>query len=319
MAGVGTAAVAQTSVNAAEPSKNATAPKVVTIDSSNSSDITSTANGERELAAFGQRMKKSGINLDTQESKTLAARYRVVATDTAKLFPDPDCRAKRGPETLVLPTAATNVRYMEGSPDPKEATPCLTTVLWDEVEADIADDQAGNTTAAAATLEEYGHYCASRTYFGGWWHMPCHVKYVLKNDGNPDWNYYAIEAWNSCQSNDSWTAVKSCGRGQEPNASDTTYWRDYAPQAASDSNCRSISLSVQVGYIGLGGSYTHCEEQRVYLYDLGGKMSTYWKGTAKEGVLRTTRHRSSVRVPQAQGRPDWSNWFNSDACTGLIC
>lgn len=141
--------------------------------------------------------------------------------------------------------------------------------------------------------------------------MPCYKKYVLKNDGNGTWNYYAIDSWTSCQSTAGWW-LTSCGKGHQVD-SGGTQWHDYAPQDSSPNiNCRTIDLSISVEVFGLGGSYTHCEEQRVYLYPEGGKMSTYWKGAVLPDRLRTTRHRSSIRQPQANARPDWSNWFNQE-------
>ncbi len=126
------------------------------------------------------------------------------------------------------------------------------------------------------------------------------------------WNYYSLEAWNTCQA--TWGELISCGRGQEARYdSPTLYSVDYSPQNSSIGNCRPISYEVTLyGVFSVGGSYNHCEEQRVYDYPEPGKMSTYWKGQTK--YLRTTRHQVSVKVAQNDGRPQWTQWFNGDTC-----
>ncbi|MFG1947514.1 hypothetical protein [Nonomuraea sp. NPDC048826] len=299
-------------------------PKEVTVTAANSSDITRTAQGARLLDTFAQRLRSPGVPADFREQRDPTDDYRVLSVDVRKALPDPRC--ERETETVILPRTVTGIRYLKGSPDPREnSDPCLVTVKWDDdVALNVQDDAGGGQRSAAekaaASLEEYGSYCASRTYKSGRWYMWCHKKFVLKNDGNSTWNYYGIESWNSCQATQKGRDVSrfltSCGRGQEVSRGSSS-WVDYSPdQGNTTGACRSIDLSLSVGWVGIGGSYNHCEEQRVYLYSDGGKMSSYWKG--KSEYLRTTRHRASIKVPQAQGRPRWSHWSNSQAVVCLF-
>ncbi|GIH98075.1 hypothetical protein Pta02_00840 [Planobispora takensis] len=297
-------------------------PIRVVIDASNSKDITNLASGRKALDSYAQRV--AGRGFGEAASQMRAGQYRVLSVDTRKILPNPKCR--RGTETVIFPKETTQVRYVSGPRSAEDGTdPCLITVEWDDAGPDQkAQDDPQSADGAVAALAEpyiemYHSYCAARKYETTWWQEPCYKRFVLKNDGNSSWNYYSFEAWNVCRSDDPDVPgthyLISCGRGQEAGAdSPPLYSVDYAPQQGSYGNCRPVSVNVELGLSPwtVGGSYTHCDELRVYDYPEAGKMSTYFKGQTDQ--QRVTRHQVSVRVGQNNGRPTWSNWFNGETC-----
>ncbi|MEV4251444.1 hypothetical protein AB0J63_49710 [Streptosporangium canum] len=294
----------------------ATASKIVTLNSTNSKDITSTESGIKLLSEFSHNVQNRGVTSEPRTLQALTAKYRVTSVNVADILPDSRC--KRNQETLILPKNTAEIRYMAGSPDPQENTdPCLITVAWDDApEPAVQDDPqaTAKSVAVAPYSEMYQGYCASRKVTDEHWFEPCYQKYVTKYDGNPTWNYYAIDAYNTCVNTDEWTLLVSCGRGQQVDSPASTQWLDRAPLADQlGTGCRSISLSLGMGPISLGGSTNHCDLQRIYVYPEAGKMSSYWKGDSANGT-RATRHRASVKAGQDDGRPVWTNWFNAKSC-----
>ncbi|MEV7971077.1 hypothetical protein AB0O34_34545 [Sphaerisporangium sp. NPDC088356] len=255
----------------------------------------------------------------------------MLEVDVAKVLPKPGCPQVK--ETLILPKRITSIRYQRGSIDKAEpTTPCAYTVVWDDppVPTTESDDPINNRNSSvlvAPSTEPYAQYCAARTLNSGGnigWNDACVVYYVEKNDGNSTWNYYSSHVKSSCGANGYGNGVlTSCGRGVEMTS--PGQWVDFAPSDGITYDCRTISNSVTLLHFDVGYNYTSCDEQRAYKYTEPGKMSTYWKGeqsqsgTNNNQILGGTSHHVSVKVPQADGRPSWSHWWNSDAyyCGGL--
>ncbi|GAA1018608.1 hypothetical protein Aple_065610 [Acrocarpospora pleiomorpha] len=313
----GNGMAASPAIDSAQPS---IVPKTVVLDATNSEDITRSKSGNRLLNEFSQRMQAKGITA-LKSTEAMTSQYDVISVDLAKILPDSRC--KRGTESLILPKSTTEVRYIGGPRNEQDGTnPCMVTVEWDDQDPDpqAQDDPQSRSEKAVGILEapyveQYHEYCAARKTYTGFWEEPCYKRFVLKYDGNSTWNYYSFEAWNTCQANVLLGELISCGRGQEAAAdSPTLYSVDFSPQNPSTGNCRAVSYEVQLyNAFTVGGSYNHCDEQRVYDYPEPGKMSTYYKGQTE--YLRTTRHQVSVKVAQNDGRPQWTNWFNGETCS----
>lgn len=294
-----------------------TEPKAVVLDSTNSVDITGTERGAARIREFSQGVQRRGVVSEPRSAQALVEKYRVISVDVADILPDSRC--ERGQETLILPRNTVEIRYMAGSPDPQgSGSPCMITVAWDDApESAVQDDPKPSgkiRTAAAPYLEMYQGYCADRKTADDHWFQPCYKKYVTKYDGNPTWNYYAIEAYNTCVDTNTNTTLISCGRGAGVTSPASARWLDRSPgQDQHIGNCRSIPLSVSLGPLGLSVPSFMCDEQRIYIYPEAGKMSSYWKGESSNGT-RETRHLASVKSGQDDGRPVWTNWFNAESC-----
>ncbi len=294
----------------------------IQVDEGNSRDVTDSVKGSTALQKFATRAKGGAPELSAKATGELKQDYRVLEVDVEKLLQDSQC--KQSPDLLILPRVVTGVSYLRGNPDGTPLTdPCETTVIWNEAKDLTQDDSrsSGSSVRAMAvggTAEMYSRYCIEKRAgtVAGTWMLACYKKWVEKNDGNSAWNYYSIHAWNTCGANSSYY-LTSCGRGQEMTSPSGGQWTDYSPKSSSPPNCRSISYGVSLYTVSVGGSYTSCEEQRVYYYSNPGKMSSYWKGEVFENS-RSTEHQAAVKVPQNAGRPEWSNWFNTDGhyCVG---
>lgn len=313
-----TPAVADPQSGAISSTTGVREPKIVVLNSTNSDDITNTKRGDGLLGHFSQRLQSRGVAGEPRSSQAAAAKYKVISVNVANILPDPQCKRKQ--ETLILPKDTAEIRYMTGSPDPHENTnPCVVTVAWDDKpEPALQDDtqpSEQNIRAAAAPYSEmYQGYCAARKVEAEHWYEPCYQKWVTKFDGNPNWNYYAIDAYNTCVDTSEWTVLVSCGRGAGVTSPASAQWLDRAPTRDTPGpGCTSLSLSLSLGPISLSGSTNHCDEQRIYVYPEAGKMSSYWKGRSPNGTM-STRHRASVKVGQDDGRPVWTNWFNAESC-----
>ncbi len=300
----------------------------VKVDAGNSQEITGSRQGGRDLQSFAERVRGQVPELRAMNAETLGSKYQVLEVDVEKMLPTPGC--KRGKETLILPEDVTEIRYIPGSIDSKEtAKPCSYTVIWDDPAPNqkTQDDPSAQPSGFSAQAEppyaeNYASYCAARhpgTGANTSWVDACYRYWVEKYDGNASWNYYSAHVWSTCGvSVDSY--LTSCGRGvMLASDSPTGYWLDWAPSGGSPPGCRTIDNGITLWNVGVSSSYTSCEEQLVYKYTEPGKMSTYWKGEVPDNQTRGTRHQTAVRVGQNDGRPTWSNWFNSEGyyCGGL--
>ncbi|NEC68139.1 hypothetical protein [Streptomyces sp. SID9727] len=323
---------------ASNPAEAATAVSSVTVTSVNSGDITASVEGKSELAEFGEAVRDEAPELAARSVSDLAVDYRVLKVDMkqvrAQFAPGVACvdgdGNSRAEDVIVAPRNAENIRYElsgDAQRDPnydpaKQGNRCDPDLFWDEGASPEVDDDPAASAPVRPYTEKYASACFARKsqwkdiygiYLEVSYNDSCWSDYVTKYDGNSSWNYYSVKAPSSCHIARG-TYLTSCGHGVERNAAKgpVVKWDDWAPAADSNGDCRDKGISVSVGPLSVGGSYTHCEKQNIYKYAEDGKMSSYWKG--KVTGTRATQHQVSVRVAQNAGRPRWTHWINSDAC-----
>ncbi|WNI31506.1 hypothetical protein OG322_22715 [Streptomyces sp. NBC_01260] len=325
-------------VTASSTAQAATGAESVAVTSSNSGDITSSAEGRRALTEFASSVSGDAPQLAVRSAADLATDYRVLQVNMtqirSQIAPGVKCVDAEGDtyvqDLLVAPRTVENIRYevsadilQDPNYNPNVAeSRCKADVFWDETAPEDVNDDPDVAARVAPYTQKYASDCFSRkaqyksflgdnVYFS--YNDSCWSDYVTKYDGNSTWNYYSVKAPSSCHKNTA-TFLTSCGHGVERNAAKgpAVKWDDWAPAADSNGSCRDKSISVSVGPLSVGGSYTHCETQKIHKYAQNGQMSSYWAG--KEEGTRATQHQVSVKVAQNAGRPRWTHWINSDAC-----
>lgn len=326
-------------ITASSTAQAATGTDSVAVTSSNSGDITASAEGQSALAEFASNVSDDAPQLAVRNASDLAADYRVLQVDMtqvrSKIAPGAECLDADGnvyaQDLLVAPRSVENIRYeisedvlRDPNYDPRVAeSRCKADVYWDETAPEDVNDDPNVAARVAPYTQKYASDCFSRKArykdmfgFNAYvsYNDSCWSDYVTKYDGNATWNYYSVKAPSSCHVNNA-SYMTSCGHGVERNAAKgpAVKWDDWAPASDSNGSCRDKSVSVSVGPLSVGGSYTHCETQQIHKYAQNGQMSSYWKG--KETGTRATQHQVSVKVAQNAGRPRWSHWINSDACS----
>jgi hypothetical protein len=78
------------------------------------------------------------------------------------------------------------------------------------------------------------------------------------------------------------------------------YWQDWAPRSDSTGACRSIDLSLSVGPVGVGGSYTACEQNKITKGEQPATFASSWKGLVN-GQSREVQYRVSIVQPRTPG------------------
>ncbi|MFJ1975303.1 hypothetical protein ACIO93_42545 [Streptomyces sp. NPDC087903] len=314
----------------------------VRVTSANSGDITTTTAGAAALREFASKIAKASPGITAKTANQLEADYSVLQVDVEKVrsqvAPGVSCADADGyintEDVLVAPRGVTNIRYeidedqeLDPQDDPDAAANrCNTNIVWDEADTGGTND---DPDAGASTTRPYDYKYASDCFarkkhykkdgdlnIYESWNDGCYADYVVRYDGNAAWNYYTVKSMSTCKNNQS-NMLLSCGHGVKQNKAKNDgrpQWDDWAPNSDSTGDCRSKSISVSAGPISVGGSYTHCEKQKIYKYTEAGKMSSYWKDR-RDGT-RGTQHQISVKYPPGS-RPHWSHWLNSDACICL--
>ncbi|GGR95690.1 hypothetical protein GCM10010252_38100 [Streptomyces aureoverticillatus] len=295
-----------------------------------------------ELTGAGKgrlKAKRSAVR-----AADLRGDYRVLEVDMSKVasqlnLPASVCEG-RDSEVLVAPQSVTNITYtvndgetgmpLDSDEAPDRPDRCDLSVEWEEApEADdaVQDDpeeasQGSSFKAAAATrpyAKKIAGNCFRRKVAGTKWvdgskistafNDSCYQNWVEKYDGNKSWNFYSKRAMSTCDSYGNF-AIKSCGHGVKRNPSGPkVYWQDWAPIASQDRNdCRARSASVTLWKVSVAANFDVCDKQLIYKYSEAGKMSSYWKGSARSS--RGTQHQVAVKVGQHNGRPKWKHWTN---------
>ncbi|MGH9039991.1 MAG: hypothetical protein ACRDZ3_07160 [Acidimicrobiia bacterium] len=123
-----------------------------------------------------------------------------------------------------------------------------------------------------------GKLCLDRKQNSTAHYDPCQQFYNMRNDGDPNWDYWASEMHGTGKSHSVWTLTglevdqrrKDGTAGQE--------WVDWDPGADGKQNCASQSVSVSYAGVGVSVDKQHCE-----LWDIDkgadpADMSNWWRG-----------------------------------------
>ncbi|MBW5424785.1 hypothetical protein GKQ77_25005 [Streptomyces sp. BG9H] len=288
-------------------------------------------------ALKGKRFSIQASELQS-EYKVLEVETSTVASELA--LPASACE-DRDSEILVVPQSVTNISYTVGdgetgapldwdtgtpvSPDEDPGSPdsCNLSVEWEEApdaEDTVQDDPEEATPSATRPYaKKIASDCFRRKVARAYWpgggsvktayNDSCYQNWVEKHDGSDSWNYYSKRALSTCDRYGNF-AIKSCGHGVKRKSSGPTiHWQDWAPNASQDRNdCRARSASVTLYSVSVSANFDICDKQLIHKYAEAGKMSSYWKGTARSA--RGTQHQVSVKTNQRQGRPKWKHWTN---------
>ncbi|WP_223778794.1 hypothetical protein [Streptomyces sp. 135] len=310
----------------------------------NADDITETAAGQNELAEFAnQNLDEISettpgalkAKRSTARASDLPSDYKVLEVDMSKVASQLDLPASackdQDSEVLVAPESITSLTYtindeetgipLEPGQAPEEPDGCNLSVEWEEAPA--ADDATqDDPEEASASVRPYAKKIASDCFrrkivkkrFDGTtykiaYNDSCYQNWVEKHDGNDSWNFYSKRAMSTCDRYGNW-AIKSCGHGVKSNPNGPhVSWQDWAPNASQDRNdCRARSASVTLHSVSVSANFDICDKQLIHKYAEAGKMSSYWKGTARSA--RGTQHQVAVKTNQRQGRPKWKHWTN---------
>lgn len=244
-------------------------------------EITSTAAGQQALTDLRDRQAARGVQLDT-------AGYRVYDTSARSGSDGTD------PDQLIVPP---DLRFDGETVTTDDATGAA--CLQASVDAPVVPVEEG-VGAAAPSFTWRGARCYSRHQNHAYWFDICYRWGYVRNDGNASRDYLAFNQWGTCKSKGVYS-MRYCGVGDQRKPGTTAIaWDDWAPRSDSNSNCRSVGLSIDVGPVGIGGNYDACERVDITKYAAAPKFSNYWR-SGPLAVWRSERdveYQVSMSVPQ---------------------
>lgn len=219
-----------------------------------------------------------------------------------------------GESTVVLPPGAENPRF--------DVTKKMISLSWDESpdgdgDADTPGAVDAQRASCASGYHKSGKWCISNKRT--WWYSNNTAWFKGYNeyrywyhDGDKHHNFWAIKREGTCKSKGLWV-MAFCGIGSKKRTDIYQKILDVSPNQDTDGACRSVSLSVEAGGVGIGGDYQHCEKLDIN-YPNRTQFSNYWRGEAHR-TERSVAYQYMVQTKQGE-RPRFNLW--SPYCAGGV-
>jgi hypothetical protein len=292
----------------------ATAPAVergyvITGDQLSRFDITATAQGQQELAAFVARIAhyNDGLQLD-------ARTYRVYATPSINLARQAEAVKLAAEEAAEDPVHAVPVGtdalnpLFEGPLADVVILPFGTGVgeisaAWDEAELKVttilsdtpAEPVAPLVTGVLQQKPEYDEtweaagptHCYDRKQNNTAWFDPCRSWHILHKDGDPHRTSWGHKQWGTAKSKSIWYLTNFEVKAWPARESAHQAWLDWAPGADEErGNCTTTTVGAEVNGFMLEKSTQHCDEWDITKYEKGGDFVNDWRGRARRSERR---------------------------------
>ena len=256
-------------------------------------DVTSTPEASRALAAYLDRLRSRGIDIES----TPFTVYTLpdIEEASAATMAAGGTEAEPLGSSLIVPTGTT-VEFV-GAVFEHGVLHAKTTVS-------AGPDPMGNghgggtfrsmfAPSGSEVFERRGGVtCMDRQQNSTAHYDPCQWFYKVVNERDPNFDYWASEMYGTGKSHSVWTLSGLEVDSRRTEGTPRQEWMDWDPGADAETACRSQSVSVSYAGASVGVEKQHCELWDIDKGSAAFDMSNWWRGD----VWRSERETAAVTL-----------------------